>query len=160
MKITSKLIVAVALGGVLLVFFSVRPTVRGVEGAPPEAKSAPEQKPAEGRKDIPLKEFMRAKLQSSNKVLEGLVTDDPALVKEGAEALHSMSNTERWRVSNDAMYRQFSGEFRRITEQLVDAADKKNMDQAALRWVDATMSCIECHHYVRGIMIADSPAVK
>jgi hypothetical protein len=118
---------------------------------PPAAQSQPK----EGRTDIPLREFMRAKLQSSNKILEGLVTDDPALVQKGAEELNALSNAERWRVSNDAMYRQFSGEFRRITQQLIDAGEKKNMDQAALKWVDATMSCIECHRFVRGIMIAD-----
>jgi hypothetical protein len=132
-----------------------------------EQQAAPVQKPPagateqpreEGRKDIPLREFMRAKLQSSNKVLEGLVTDDPGLVQKGAEELNALSNAEKWRVSNDAMYRQFSSEFRRITEQLVEAGEKKNMDQAALKWVDATMSCIECHRFVRGIMIAgDQP---
>lgn len=160
MKTKSKLIATIALAGALCVFIGAHPTVRSVHGAPPDAKENPTQKPEAENKDIPLKEFMRAKLQSSNKVLEGLVTDDAAMVKEGAEALHKMSNTERWRVSNDAMYRQFSGEFRRITEQLVDAADKKNMDQAALRWMDATMRCIECHRYVRGVMIADAPAEK
>lgn len=160
MTTTSKLMITVAAAGALLAFFGIRPAQRGVVGAPPEAKTETEEKPAEGRRDIPLKEFMREKLRSSNMVLEGLVTDDPALVREGAEALHKMSDSERWRVSNDVLYRQFSGEYRRISEQLVDAAEKKNMDQAALRWMDATMNCIECHRYVRGMMIAKSPSSK
>ena len=109
----------------------------------------------EGREDLPLRDYMRQKLEASNQVLEGLCVDDPAMVKEGAVKLNEMSQSERWRVSNDAMYRQFSGDFREITQQLVDAADEQNMDRAALKWMDATMSCIECHRFVRGIMIAE-----
>lgn len=113
--------------------------------------------PAEGREDLPLRDYMRLKLEASNQVLEGLCIDDSELVKEGAVQLHEMSSSERWRVSKDTMYRQFSGEFREITQQLIDAADDQNMDRAALKWMDATMSCIECHRFVRGIMIADEP---
>lgn len=146
---------ALMCGAVSLMFGADEPGAAQKESPP----AAPSQ-PKEGRTDIPLREFMRAKLQSSNKVLEGLVTDDPALVQKGAEELNTISSAERWRVSNDAMYRQFSGEFRRITQQLADAGEKKNMDQAALKWVDATMSCIECHRFVRGIMIADDAPRK
>lgn len=123
------------------------------------AEDQPDVKPdtgkAEGREDLPLRDYMRLKLEASNKVLEGLCVDDPRLVKEGAVKLNEMSSSERWLVSKDAMYRQFSGDFREITGQLVDAAEKENMDRAALKWMDATMSCIECHRYVRGIMIAE-----
>ncbi|MCA9081722.1 MAG: hypothetical protein KDA58_14265, partial [Planctomycetaceae bacterium] len=55
---------------------------------------------------------------------------------------------------NDVMYRQFSSEFQRITEQLAASAEKGNFDQAALKWMDVTMSCIECHRFVRGVMVA------
>jgi hypothetical protein len=130
---------------------------RSGEGRAEDQPNAPPAAPVaeEGREDLPLREYMRAKLEASNKVLEGLCVDDPAMVKEGAVKLNEMSQSERWRVSNDAMYRQFSGDFREITQQLVDAADEQNMDRAALKWMDATMSCIECHRFVRGIMIAE-----
>ena len=119
-----------------------------------------ETPPAAGREDLPLKDYMRLKLEASNKVLEGLCVNDPAMVKEGAIKLNEMSRSERWRVSNDAMYRQFSGDFRGITQQLIDAAKEENMDRAALKWMDATMSCIECHRFVRGIMVADAPVPR
>ena len=124
-------------------------------GADDQPEPAKEQPPAQGREDLPLRDYMRLKLEASNKVLEGLCVDDPELVKEGAIQLNEMSHSERWRVSKDTMYRQFSGEFQGITQQLKEAADEQNMDRAALKWMDATMSCIECHRFVRGIMIAD-----
>ncbi len=103
-----------------------------------------------------LSHFMRLKLDASGKILEGLAVEDFALVKEGAQQLHTMSKAEKWRVSNDALYRQFSGDFQRVTKQLVTAAQDENLDRAALKWMDATMGCIECHRYARGIMLADA----
>lgn len=119
-------------------------------------RDQPPARPEGGRDDIPLREFMRAKLEASNSILEGLVTEDHALIRDGAQKLNEMTTAERWRVQNDAMYRQFSSEFRRTTQDLVKAADDGNLDQAALQWMDATMSCIECHRYVRGMRVADA----
>lgn len=116
------------------------------------------QERAGGRDDIPLRDFMRQKLEASNKILEGLVLEDPALIKEGAGVLNEMSTAEKWRVQNDALYREFSADFRRVTASLVEAADEGNTDQAALKWMDATMSCIECHRYVRGMRVVDADA--
>jgi len=120
------------------------------------AEKKDDQRPQTGRDDLPLRDYMRKKLEASNQILEGLCTEDSALVAEGARTLNEMSDSERWRVSNDPMYRQFSGDFRQITQQLAEAAEKKNLDRAALKWMDATMSCIDCHSFVRGIRIADS----
>jgi hypothetical protein len=131
----------------------------GTRQALADDPAAPQaEPPPQGRQDLPLREFMRKKLDASNKVLEGLVLEDAALVKEGAHALTEMSTAEKWRVSNDAMYRQFSGEFRRITQQLEEAAAKENLDQAALQWMDTTLSCIECHRYVRTVLVTESGA--
>jgi hypothetical protein len=113
------------------------------------------EKPGASRDDLPLKDYMRQKLAASNQILEGLCTEDSELVLEGARTLNEMSTSERWRVMNDPMYRQFSSEFREITQQLVAAAEKNNKDRTALKWMDATMSCIDCHSFVRGIRIAD-----
>ncbi len=105
-----------------------------------------------------LRDFMHKKLDASNKILEGLVTEDTELVRQGAETLTEMSAAEKWKVSNNVMYMQFSKEFQRNAEKLVDAAQEKNLDRAALRWMDTTMSCIECHRFVRNeLVVQGSP---
>ena len=101
-----------------------------------------------------LRTFMRKKLEASNQILEGLTTDDFEMVEEGARELNKMSNAERWRVSNDPIYRQFSGDFREITQQLIKAAEEGNADRAAMKWMDATISCLDCHRFVRGMHVA------
>jgi hypothetical protein len=118
--------------------------------APPALSK--QQPAAKGRG---LHAFMRKKLDASSQVLEGLCTEDMALVAEGAKQLHRMSEAENWHVSNDVMYKQFSNEFREITKQLVKAAEEKNADRATLKWLDATVSCLDCHRFVRGIRIVD-----
>lgn len=111
---------------------------------------------AQAEKESPksLRDFMRIKLVASNQVLEGLTIEDFALIEEGARSMHDLSGAERWKVHSDVMYAQFSSEFRRNTQDLIDAANKKNMDQAALKWIAATLNCIECHRYVRNTLMA------
>ena len=108
-----------------------------------------------------LSDFMHRKLDALNKILEGLVTEDTDLVRVGAEVLAQMSAAEKWQVSNNVMYLQFSKEFQRNAEKLVDAAKEKNLDRAALRWMDTTMSCIECHRFVRNELVVQGvPSAK
>lgn len=142
----AKWLVPVALIAVAgVVFQSVR--------AEEEAKAkAPKQE---------LSDFMHQKLDASNKILEGLVTEDTDLVREGAEVLTQMSTAEKWQISHNVMYLQFSKEFQRNAEKLVDAAKEKNLDRAALRWMDTTMSCIECHRFVRNeLVVQGTPSTK
>jgi hypothetical protein len=128
-----------------------RPADKAAADKPKSEDAAPG-----GRDDLPLRDYMRKKLAASNQILEGLCTEDSELILEGARTLNEMSTSERWRVSNDPIYRQFSSEFRAITQQLVEAAEKQNEDRAALKWMDATMACIDCHNFVRGMRIADA----
>lgn len=106
------------------------------------------------KKDEELRTFMRKKLDACNQVLEGLVTEDGPMIVAGAKALNELSSAEKWRVSNDVMYRQFSEDFTRTTKKLQTAAEKENFDDVALKWIDTTLSCVECHKWVRGMRIA------
>jgi len=102
-----------------------------------------------------LQRFMRKKMDASNEILEGLCTDNLPQIAKAARQLHEMSAAEEWQVQNDVIYKQFSQEFRQITADLVKAADEKNLDRSLLKWMDATMSCVDCHRFVRGARIAD-----
>ena len=99
--------------------------------------------------DQSLRAFMRKKLDASSQILEGLTTEDAALIQQGAQALTQISKTERWQILTDSDYREFSADFRATVKKLADAAEKGNFDNAALQWFDTMKSCIECHKYVR-----------
>ena len=111
------------------------------------------------KKDEPgqaLARFMRQKLQASNLILEGLCTEDLQMVTEGSATLMKMSHEERWRVSNDVMYRRYSTEFVHSVEELQQEAKDNDMDGTSMAWVNVTMKCLKCHEWVRNTVLADS----
>jgi cytochrome c556 len=97
---------------------------------------------------------MRLKLEHSQKVLEGLTLEDFELAAKHAQQIALLTEDETWRVYQTLEYRHHSAEFQRIANDLTKQAQKKNLDGAALAYVQMTMSCVNCHKYVRGIRTA------
>lgn len=104
---------------------------------------------AQGKDAQTLSDFMRKKLGASSKILEGLTTEDEALIKDGSDVLMEMSRAELWNVLTDEDYREFNREFRSSVRKLKAAAEKENFDNAMLQWIDSVKGCVECHKYVR-----------
>lgn len=107
-----------------------------------------------------LRVFMRRKLDASNAILEGLVIDDMRMVASGSEVLLEMSQAEKWRVSNDMLYRRFSREFIDSVNDLNEKAKAQSIDGASLVWVSSTMKCLRCHEWVRNTVLADGALVR
>jgi hypothetical protein len=119
----------------------------------------PAKKPAVApEKKKELGDFMRQKLSATNFILEGILTEDFVLLTKGAKQLQEMSHLEKWRVSNDLMYRNHSEDFHERVDKLLKAAKEESVDAAALAYFDTTMSCIECHKWVRRVLIAGQPS--
>ena len=95
--------------------------------------------------------FMHQKLVHSQKVLEGLVTEDFEAIAKHAQAISLLSQAAQWQVLQTPEYARRSTEFRRSTDDLKKAAQKKNLDGATLAFVNVTMKCVECHKYVRSV---------
>ena len=100
------------------------------------------------------KEFMREKLELSQRVLEGLATEDFDLIIAKGSKLVALSKEADWRVYENPDYDQQSVNFRRQVNSMVKAAKEKNLDAATLAYVRLTMSCIDCHKFVRGKLVA------
>ncbi len=93
--------------------------------------------------------FMRVKLTHSQDVLEGLAIEDFDLIDKGAQQLSLTSEDASWQVLQTEDYARQSAEFRRSCDRLRKAAKAKNLDGAALAWMEVTMKCVQCHKYVR-----------
>lgn len=100
--------------------------------------------------------FMRLKLEHSQKILEGIVMEDYALVEKNAQSLSLLSQAATWQVLQTPDYLQHSGEFRRAANAVTNAARDKNIDGAALAYLEMTMKCVNCHKYVRNVRMADA----
>jgi hypothetical protein len=94
---------------------------------------------------------MRRKLASSQKVLEGVALNDFDKIARHAEELIAISKAAEWRVLKTRQYELYSNDFRANADNLVRAARKKNVDAAALAYVDLTLTCVKCHKYVREV---------
>lgn len=104
--------------------------------------------------------FMRRKLDLSREAIQGIVTEDFPLIKKSAEGLEKMSRQAEWEVFHLDEYNHFSAEFRRIARSMGKQAEEKNIDGAAMAYVQLTMSCVECHKFTRGVRMADAKPVK
>jgi cytochrome c556 len=114
---------------------------------------------AQTKRNPAAKEFMRDKLELSQRVLEGLATEDYDLIIAKATRLSAMSKEADWRVFENPDYDQQSLTFRRHVNSLVKAAKDKNLDAATLAYVRVTMSCVDCHKLVRGKLVASANAL-
>ena len=155
MSKTQRVSMIIGLIGIVMAW-----TMLGVDAATSQDKSATtkdqqQKKVPDAKRDLEQTTFMRKKLEASSQILDGLTSENAQLIIKGAKALVEMSAAEKWQVRNDVMYRQFSGEFQRSAQSLLEAAEKENYDAAALKWIDTTMKCLECHKFVRGTRIAE-----
>jgi hypothetical protein len=99
-------------------------------------------------------DFMRLKLNHSKDVLEGIVQEDFDKIAKNSQAMSLLSQAATWQVLQTPEYLQHSAEFRRTADALTRAAKEKNVDAAALAYMELTMKCVNCHKYVRGVRIA------
>lgn len=105
--------------------------------------------PQEVRAEDDLSAFMKAKLRHAEQVLEGLATEDYELIAKSSQAMSLLCEDELWAVLQTPEYRERSLEFRRSVDAITEAARKKNLEAAALSYVDSTLKCVSCHKYVR-----------
>ena len=103
------------------------------------------------------KEFMREKLGHSQKALEALALEDFVTLAQQSKKLSAMTQEATWEVFQNPDYAQHSSTFRRQANALTKAAQDKNLDAATLAYVRLTMSCVDCHKFVRGKLIAEAP---
>jgi cytochrome c556 len=116
---------------------------------------------AQAKRGRATKEFMRDKLEVAQKVLEGIAMEDFDAIAAKAQRLSAMSQEAPWQVFENPDYAQHSATFRRQADALVRSAKDKNIDGATLAYVRLTMSCVDCHKFVRGKLVAQTePSVQ
>ncbi len=119
----------------------------------PAKKEEVKKKP--GANKIAHKMFMRKKLESAQHVLEGLALEDFDLILKGAKELKTTSAAAEFMVIHDPLYTEHADDFRRVIEKMEKAGKEKRIDGATLAYMDMTMTCVECHKYVRNVLIAN-----
>lgn len=105
--------------------------------------------PQEQEVEIDRSKFMKAKVEHSKSIVEGLATENYESIAIHSQALMTLSNDSMWNAFQTPEYVSMSGEFRAAAERLREAAHGKNVDGATLAYFEVTLSCVRCHKYVR-----------
>jgi hypothetical protein len=96
------------------------------------------------------KAIMRNKLAYAQGVLEGITTENFGLISTNAQKLNALSQSADWRVRNTIEYQIFTSDFSRQAVALEKAAKANNIDAATVAYFQLTVSCVNCHKYLRG----------
>jgi hypothetical protein len=97
-------------------------------------------------------EFMRQKLNFSKDVLEGLALEQFTSIEKNARALRRLSEAAEWEVPtipNATDYVALTTQFQREADELAKQAKERNIDAATLAYLKLTMTCVQCHKFVR-----------
>ena len=94
-------------------------------------------------------ELMKQKLQASEKILEGLALEDYEAILRQSQRISLLTLEESCNVLKTVDYRRESEEFRRAVDALSATAKQKNLDGAALAYMQVTLNCVRCHKYLR-----------
>ena len=112
-----------------------------------EKKPAPKKPPT----------VMQRKLAHAQKVLEALALNDFDKIATNADDLTQCAQEAGWKVVKTARYDLYSNDFMRHLDSMKKAAKAKNLDAAALAYVEVTLTCVKCHQYVREEKIGLAP---
>ena len=96
--------------------------------------------------------LMRAKLASSQRVVEGLMAKDFDLIRKGGDELSKICLATQWQAEDDQVYAHYRSELRRAGLKLVQLAEEKNLDGAAYTYMHSLTTCINCHEHCRDVL--------
>jgi hypothetical protein len=93
--------------------------------------------------------LMRDKLTYANQALEALVVEDFDKLAKSADMMRIISRAASWYVLGSDEYKRYSRNFQEQAADLERHAKDKNLDAANLDYVRISLTCVECHKYVR-----------
>lgn len=101
------------------------------------------------QESVARRDYMRTKLTFSQAIVEGLSVKNFDTISTAATEIRNVTEGEMWLVHKTPEYNRYSDELKRSVEELIRAADERNLEACALRYFDLTLKCIDCHEYLR-----------
>ena len=103
---------------------------------------------------VQLKRVMQTKLEHAQRILGDVVTNNWLALQSDAAALKRATRDPAWAVLVSPEYIRQTTTFVRATEDLIDAAERRDLEATPLAYVSLTLSCVQCHRYVARMRIA------
>lgn len=100
--------------------------------------------------------LMQDKLGYAHKVLEGIVIEDFDKITSNARLLGLVGRAASWHVIDSPQYDRYLKNFQECVAEIERQGKLKNLDSAALNYVQMTMTCVDCHKHVRAVRPTES----
>lgn len=102
------------------------------------------------RQESDIEFIMQRKLDNAHAILEALISEDYETLEDAAGTLMALSAEASWFVLQTPEYNERSRMFRLAVADIEVAAKNRNLEGAALGYVDMTLKCVQCHQLLRG----------
>ena len=93
--------------------------------------------------------WMKQKLVYSQNILSGLATEDFESIRKNASSMKALDVLETYVHPRSKDYRMQLQTFQFANDELIRNAREKNVDGAALAYVQLSVSCVNCHKLLR-----------
>lgn len=93
--------------------------------------------------------LMQQKLKHAQDLLSALALSDFNEMIGHSRELQRISLEARWSQPPSLDYAAFGDDFRNALDRVITAAEKRNVDNAALGYVEVVLTCVRCHEIVR-----------
>lgn len=93
--------------------------------------------------------LMQQKLKHAQDLLSSLSIGDYDRMITHSRELQRISLEARWSQPHSPAYADYGEDFRSALERIATAAEKQNIDGAALNYVQVVLTCVQCHKVVR-----------
>ena len=92
-----------------------------------------------------LDRLMRQKLDHSQALLAAVVTSNWGDLQRHSQALIALTGDPAWIVMKTPEYATQSEAFIRAARDLVDAANRRDLNEAPVAYMSMTLRCVQCH---------------
>jgi len=93
--------------------------------------------------------WMQKKLEYSQNILSALATEDFEAIRTNAASMKALDALEKFVHPRPKDYRMQLQTFQFANDELIRNSREKNVDGAALAYVQLTLSCVNCHKVLR-----------
>jgi hypothetical protein len=100
-----------------------------------------------------LNRVMRTKLDHSKNILEAVVTSNWDQLDRESRDLARLAQDPAWSVLKSPEYLRQSAAFLRATDDLIEAAQLRDLEAASLGFVSLSTSCVSCHRHMARLRI-------
>jgi hypothetical protein len=103
---------------------------------------------------VATRKLMRQKLVHAQELLEAITTSDFTMLERASNELAKIPTMPGWMVLHLPEYRRYSEAFLRATVDLNASAKLRDLDESAMHFQSLTMSCYQCHRYMKNSRLA------